>query len=234
MSPAVTLKPSPRRADDDFAHVIAARITNDSSNEPLNVIFCSDIDMISDWFFFERNRGNLDIAFDNVTFVLNAVDELADDETFIELRSRRETLRTLRYVEMQTRELRQKLAKEEKEAEDSMEARLEEARNELQAKVDEIEKSTELDENSKRVQLRQKQEELNRKLELDEQELEREKNSRIRKAGLEMKRKIRSVENKIRAFAYTVPALLPACFGLLFLGLRNLKEQQSINPNRRR
>ena len=234
MSPAVALNPSPRRADDGFAHVIAARITNESKDSPLNVIFCSDIDMISDWFFVERNRGNLDIAFDNVTFVLNAVDELAGDDTFIKLRSRRETLRTLRYVEDQTRELRQKLAKEEKEAEEMMETRLADARAELEAKVEEIENSPDLDENSKRVQMRQKQEELNRKLDLDEQELEREKNARIRKAGLEMKRQIRSVENKVRAFAYTITALLPACFGLLFLGLRNLAEQQSINPNRRR
>lgn len=234
MSPAVNLKPNPPRADDDFAHVIAAHISNTSTESPLNVIFCSDIDMISDWFFFERNRGNLDIEFDNVTFVLNAVDALAGDETFIELRSRRATLRTLKYVESQTRELRQKLGREEKEAEETMDARLDKARAELQAEVDAIEKRDDLDARSKEVQLKQKQEELNRKLELDEQELEREKNARIRRAGLEMKRHIRSVENRVRSFAYTLPALLPACFGLLFLGLRNLAEQQSINPNRRR
>lgn len=234
MSPAVSLKPNPPRADDDYAHVIAAHIQNESSASPLNVIFCSDIDMISDWFFFERSRGNLDIAFDNVTFVLNAVDALADDDTFIDLRSRRASLRTLRYVENQTRELRQKLGKEEKEAEETMDSRLNTARNELQAEVDAIEKREDLDARSKEVQLKQKQEELNRKLELDEQELEREKNARIRKAGLEMKRHIRSVENRVRSFAYTMPAILPACFGLLFLGIRRLAEQQSINPSRRR
>ncbi len=234
MSPAVSLKPNPARRDDDYSHVVAAHIVNESSNSPLNVIFCSDIDMISDWFFFERNRGNLDIAFDNVTFVLNAVDTLAGDQTFIDLRSRRSSLRTLKFVENQTRELRQKLGKEEKDAEVTMENKLNAAREELQAAVDEIEKREDLDARSKDVMLRTRTEELNRKLELDEQELEREKNARIRKAGLEMKRQIRSVENKVRSFAYTLPALLPACFGLLFLGLRNLAENQAINPGRRR
>lgn len=234
MSPAVSLKPNPRRIDDEFAHVIAAHIRNETAESPLNVVYCSDIDMISDWFFFERNRGNLDIEFDNVTFVLNAVDQLAGDSTFIDLRSRRASLRTLTYVENETRGLREKLGKEEKEAEETMKKRLDDARAELQAEVDEIEKRTDLDARSKDTQLKQKTEELNRKLEIDEQELEREKNARIRKAGLEMKRQIRSVENKVRVFAYTFPALLPACLGLLLMGMRNRAEQQSINPNRRR
>lgn len=234
MSPAANLNPNPARRDDDFAHVIAASIRNESKENPLNVIFCADIDLLGDQFFYLRDRGDLDVEFDNVTFVLNAVDALAGDNTFIDLRSRRATLRTLKYVEDETREMRTKLGKEEKEAEETMKKRLEEARAELQAEVDEISKRTDLDDASKQVQLKQKQEELNRKLELDEEELEREKNARIRKAGLEMKRQIRSVENKVRSFAYTLPAMLPICFGLLFLGMRNLAEQQSINPNRRR
>lgn len=234
MSPAANLNMNPSRRDDDYAHVIAAAIKNDSKESPLNVIFCADIDLVGDQFFYLRDRGDLDVEFDNVTFVLNAVDALAADETFIDLRSRRTTPRTLKYVEDQTREMRAKLGKEEKDAEETMKKKLDDARNELQAEVDEIDKRTDLDEASKQVQLKQKQEELNRKLELDEEELERDKNARIRKAGLEMKRQIRSVENKVRSFAYTLPALLPICFGLLFLGLRNLAEQQSINPNRRR
>ncbi len=137
MSPAVSLKPNPVRRDDEFAHVLAAQIRNESTESPLNAVFCADIDMISDWFFFERNRGNLDIEFDNVAFVLNAVDQLAGDATFIDLRSRRASLRTLKYVENETRGLREKLGKEEKEAQETMKTRLDESRKELQAEVDE-------------------------------------------------------------------------------------------------
>ncbi len=228
------LKPNPRRFDDEYAHVIAARIQNESKESPLNVIFCADTDLISDWFFMERNRGNLDIDFDNVSFVLNAVDALAGDDTFIELRSRRAALRTVVYVENQTRELRQTLAKTEKDAEESKDARLKAAREELQKAVDDIRKQEGLDDESRMVQLDQKQEELNRKLELEEAELDRETKARVRKAGLEMKRRVKDIENRARLFAYFAPAVAPICIGLLFLGLRNLAEQQSINPNRRR
>ncbi|MCA9049033.1 MAG: hypothetical protein KDA89_09925, partial [Planctomycetaceae bacterium] len=234
MSPTAQLKPNPKRFDDTYAHVIAAQIKNDSKENPLNVIFCSDIDMISDWFFMERNRGNLDIAFDNVTFVLNAVDALAGEETFIDLRSRRASLRTLQYVENQVRELRRKLNEEEKDADKIMNSRLDDARSELQKEIDAVQKRDDLDPRSKAQLLKQKEEQLNRRLELDEQELEQEKNSRIRKAGLEMKREIRRVENFVRMWAYIAPAVLPICFGLLFLGLRQLSESQSITPDRRR
>ncbi|MGB4738008.1 MAG: Gldg family protein, partial [Fuerstiella sp.] len=63
MSPTAQINPNPKRFNDAYSHVIAAQIKS-TGDKPLNVIFCSDIDMVSDWFFMERNRGNLDIAFD--------------------------------------------------------------------------------------------------------------------------------------------------------------------------
>lgn len=234
MSPSVEVKPNPRRRDDNNSHVIAAMIRNESKDNPLNVIFCSDIDMITDWFFLERNRGMLGVKFDNVTFVLNAVDALAGDETFIPLRSRRASLRTLRFVEDQTSSMRKQLNKEEKDAQDQMDEQLKKAEEELRAEIAKIEENTTLDARSKDVQLRQKEQELNRKLELQKEQLERQLNARVRKSGLEMKREIRRVENTVKIVACILPAILPICFGMLFLGLRNLAEQQSINPNRRK
>jgi ABC-2 type transport system permease protein len=234
MSPSVEVKPNPRRRDDNNSHVIAAQIRNESKDNPLNVIFCSDIDMITDWFFLERNRGMLGVKFDNVTFVLNSVDALAGDETFIPLRSRRASLRTLKFVEDRTSSMRKQLNKEEKEAQDQMDDQLKKAEEELRTEIAKIEENTALDARSKDVQLRQKEQELNRKLELQKEQLERQLNSRVRKSGLEMKREIRRVENTVKIVACIIPAILPICFGMLFLGLRNLAEQQSINPNRRK
>jgi len=234
MSPSVEVKPNPRRRDDNNSHVIAAMIRNESKDNPLNVIFCSDIDMITDWFFLERNRGMLSVKFDNVTFVLNSVDALAGDETFIPLRSRRASLRTLKFVEERTSSMRKQLNKEEKDAQDQMEEQLKKAEEELRAEIVKIEENAQMDARSKDVQLRQKEQELNRKLQLQKEQLERQVNSRVRKSGLEMKREIRRVENTVKIVACIIPAILPICFGMLFLGLRNLAEQQSINPNRRK
>jgi ABC-2 type transport system permease protein len=233
-SQAVQINPSPRRRDDNDSHVIAAQIRNESKETPLNVILCSDIDMITDWFFLERNRGMLGVKFDNVTFVLNAVDSLAGDETFIPLRSRRASLRTLKFVEERTSSMRKNLNKEEKDAQEQMDEQLKKAEEELRAEIKKIEENTALDSRSKDVQLQQKEQQLNRQLELQKEQLERQLNARVRKSGLEMKREIRRVESTVKIVACIVPAILPICFGMLFLGLRNLAEQQSINPNRRK
>ena len=190
--------------------------------------------MITDWFFMERNRGMLDVQFDNVTFVLNAVDALAGDETFIPLRSRRETLRTLQFVESRTSNLRQNLNRQEKEAQAAMDKALETAEKELRDEISRIEKDETLDDRSREVQVSQKEQQLSRQLEVRKEQLERDVNSQIRKSALEMKREVRRVENTVRIVACIVPAILPICFGMLFLGMRNLAEQQSINPNRRK
>ena len=88
----------PNRRVDVANHVIAAKI-NRTDEKQANAIFVTDVDMISDFFFQERTFGNLDFQFDNVTFVLNAVDSLAGVDNFMELRSRRPAHRSLQEVE---------------------------------------------------------------------------------------------------------------------------------------
>ena len=137
-APSVQLRQTPVRVDNKYSHVVAGHITSDSDTTPLNVIFCADIDLLSDWYFSERRQNNFDLKLDNVTFILNAVDSLAGNDQFIKLRSRQAKLRTLEFVEAQTRKLRETLSKEEKEADESMKSKLEEARAELQKEVDTV------------------------------------------------------------------------------------------------
>jgi ABC-2 type transport system permease protein len=104
-TPTVRLADERKYFQDQGGHVIAAHIT--SQKEPkVNVVYVADIDLISDWFFYERNRGESGLLLDNVTFVLNAVDVLADDTSYIDLRKRRPSHRTLQEVEKQNQEFR--------------------------------------------------------------------------------------------------------------------------------
>ncbi len=230
----VQVKPNPDLFPDDFAHVLAAHITNTSADSPLNVVFCADADMIGDQFFLLRNRQFIETEFDNVTFVLNAVDVLAGQGGLIDLRSRRAGLRTLTQMEARTKALRTRLSKEEEDANKAMKDRLDAARKELEDEIAELQKRTDLDARAKDQLITQKEQDLNRQLDLDREELEAEMNNRIRKVALETRQSIRREESKIGMGAYFLPAVLPICFGLLFLGMRNLAEQQSITPDRRR
>ncbi|MFO7901196.1 MAG: Gldg family protein, partial [Pirellulaceae bacterium] len=104
MQMAANPKRNPFRQMDTRVHHLAASITSEEPDAERNAIFVADVDMISDFFFQERNLGNLDMQFDNVTFVLNAVDKLAGDTTFIDLRSRRVRHRTLTRLESRYRQ----------------------------------------------------------------------------------------------------------------------------------
>ena len=234
--PSVDLKQEPnrRKVKTRESYVLAAAIRNESKETPLNVVFCSDADMVTDMFFRIRSQGDLNVEFDNVTFVLNAVDALAGENTFIDLRSRREKLRTLTLIEQKTSAMRGQLTAVEKEGQEKMDERLKKAQDELEAEISKLEENKELDDTSRVVQIQQKQQQLNRKLSVEKEELERQLRAKVRKSELEMNRGIRQVEEQTYYWACFFAVILPGCFGMLFLGLRNLAEQQSINPNRRK
>ncbi|MCA9057274.1 MAG: Gldg family protein [Planctomycetaceae bacterium] len=219
---------------DDKSHTLAAHIVNTSSEHPLNAIFCADVDLVSDIFFDLRRTRGAGVDFDNVTFVLNCVDVLAKDEQFVELRSRRPARRTLEYVEQQTSALQQNVSKVEETAREELEKKIKEAQEVQDKTIADLESQADLDESSRRVQLQQKRAELTRKLERQREELEDDLNGQIRKAGLEMRQEIRRVERRVQLFAWIVPAVLPICCGMLFLGLRRLAESSMVNPSRRR
>jgi ABC-2 type transport system permease protein len=114
------LNPDRRRMIGSTDYILAAHIQGRLKSNPaddkgkdakkaakgaeIDVIVVADIDMISEQFFRMREMGDIaeqgiHFDFDNVTFVLNCLDEVAGDTRFIELRKRRPEYRTLTRIE---------------------------------------------------------------------------------------------------------------------------------------
>ena len=140
-TPTARIKDGRPHFRDQGGHVLAAHLTSEADNPyKLNVVYVADVDLISDWFFVTRNMGELNLNFDNVPFVLNAVDVLAGDNKFLDLRKRRTALRTLTGVEAQTAKFVEERVAMTKVADDDAKQKLKDAQGRFDKKRAEIEK----------------------------------------------------------------------------------------------
>ena len=226
---------NPKRSTDDVAHILAAQITStkDAKGEKINVIYVADTDIISDFFFHLRESKQFNLDLDNVTFVLNAVDQLAGDTAMIDLRNRRPKVRTLTSVESQTKAFNKTATEERKTAADEAKQALKDAKARLEEKVEKIKKDETLDDDSKMQQLMMAQQEESRRLEVEEANINQTKEKKIDESKTKMDRLTREVERSYymrSLFVSPIPAII---LGLLVWLIRKNNEQRDIAPSRR-
>ena len=217
------------------ALVLAAHITADTPENPykLNVVFVTDIDLISDWFFFNRSRGESNLDFDNVTFVLNAVDVLAGDKTFLELRKRRPELRTLTGVERRTAAFVADRIQKTKEADDEAKKLLQKAQHQFDNKRAEIESNPKMSPPEKDELIRRLKEGEERRLDVAKAGIDRQKQQEIDEIKNATERRIRETERQVMAMAVIVPPIPAIVLGIVVLLLRLGRERRYIAPERR-
>ncbi|QEG24695.1 Gldg family protein [Mariniblastus fucicola] len=234
MQSAANPKRNPVRRMDSFAHALAAQVKSTKEGDKLNAIYVADIDMISDFFFQERNLGNLGITFDNVPFVLNAVDSLVGDESFIALRSRRAKHRTLTRVESQKRVFLEEANRAEAKSDADAIAELAKRREELGKRVKEIQENDDLDPIAKAQMLNAAQQAEQQRFSLAEAQIEQRKNDEIRKIRAQTNRQIKSLESGIRSWATWLPAVPAMLMGLVVFFQRTQAEKKNVTESRRR
>lgn len=203
-----------------------------SDEEKLNVVLVSDLDVIGEEFFDLRRRGIENLDFDNVTFVLNCVDQLAGDLSFINLRKRRVTHRTLTRFEDQTREFIKAAAEEAKIAERQADEKLKTAQKRLDERVREIESRKDLDDQTKDIMIANVQEVENRRLVVEKAKIDDEKKAAINESRIESRSNIRKIENRFRFLAILLPPIPSMILGIWVLG-RRLARENAATPSSR-
>jgi ABC-2 type transport system permease protein len=198
----------------------------------LNVVVVSDLDVIGEEFFDLRRRGIENLEFDNVTFVLNCVDELAGDLSFVNLRKRRVKHRTLTKFEEQTQQFIKSAAEEAKVAEREADDKLKSAQKRLNERVSEIESRKDLDDQTKEVMIANVQETENRRLVVEKTKIDDEKRSAINESRMIRQSNIRSIENRFRFLAILLPPLPSMILGIWVLGRRLARENRNTPASR--
>ena len=229
-SPDFVLKRNPGYSIDPAVHAVAAHIKGKEEGDP-NVVFVADIDMITDWFFAQRLQ-NTGLVFDNVPFILNAVDVLAGDDSYLDLRKRRAEQRTLTTVEAQTSVLLQRLREREEEVDQRLEKQLEEQQARFDERRKEIEQNTELSERAREDQLRMALANEQRRLDVFRQDQEKQLEREKKRLSDETQRQVLETENKFWLYAVLIPPIPAIILGLSVLLNRLFRERREIDPER--
>ena len=165
------------------------------------------------------------INFDNVTFLLNAVDRLAGDDSFIALRKRRRVHRTLETVESRTRSYEEGRLEETRRAEQEAEDKLAAAQARLDAAVDELQGRSDLDAQTKRIMIANQERIENRRLTVARSNIEDEKERLIETARGDMEAAVRRIQNTIKLLAVALSPV-PAFLLFLFVSVKRREREQ--------
>lgn len=242
------IPPRRRAAISNQTHVMAARVrrAGESSEEgeskpPRNLIVVADLDLFGDVIYtlYERGGdmdgdGSEDVRFDNVTFLLNAMDSLLGDERFIALRKRKPGFRRLTTVDELTREARKKRDEEIDKANDKADKELDEAKAALTQAVAEISGRTGLDETTKAIMIESAEVAENRRLEAKQKQIEQQKDRAIARTETEHKRHVGEIQDRIRLVAVLLPPVPVLLLGALIFARKRRRERESIPQSRKR
>lgn len=212
-----------------------AKESKPAAEKTIQAIIIADLDMISNTFFqLRRDRPEQYefLDFDNVTFVLNSVDTLVGDDSFIALRQRRLRHRTLETIERQTRAFVKANQDEDKKADDAAREELKLAQERLNKKVDEVRSRKDLDERTKQIMLETQEAVENRRLEATKATIDAKKDRAREQNRGTREVSTRNIHNRFRILAIAVPPLFPLLLGIAVFALRSGRENRGASPNR--
>ena len=215
-----------------------------------NVIYVADIDTLSNFFVRLRNRpivNGISYRFQNMAFVLNIIDELAGDRSYLDLRNRKIRHVTLRVVEQTTEEAMQELYDATQDFEIDMDVAKREITEQVQKKLGPLEEDLRLmDEKRKKGEpidlqayeikkgwLEQRYREQVQNAQRKNEELENERKERLRAIQLDAELKVQKIQRQFKLAAVLIPPIPPLLVGLIVFTRRRLREREGISKARR-
>ena len=210
----------------------------------VNVVLVADTDLMSSRFLAARAKSNgvANWQFDNLTFLLNLLDHLADDDRLIEIRKRQPRHSTLKMINLVTDSARDRFANQKAEFDSvfrSEEAKantaIQEKIKEIQAKLDEAAKNNDIAE-QQRLQAKFRQEALvlQRKRRASLEKLNRMRDSEQKQIERELNQTIISAQNYCKTLAVCLPPIPPMLVGLFVFRKRRKRELEGVIDERLR
>jgi ABC-2 type transport system permease protein len=220
----------------------------------IDVVYVADMDVMFGAFLRIRARPgeDQDIAwqFENVDFLLNTIDVLAGDETFLNIRKRKPRHSTLRLVDEQTELLQENEFDEEMKFEEEYRAEVKKITDELETKRTEAQEKLQTLEDQRRNEgqggvrledLIEAQQALNiqtqlmqQRLENREKQLEAQYEENVKRLRRQTESEVRSIKHWYKGLAVMIPPIPPLLIGLIVFVRRRLREREGVSRSRLR
>ncbi len=217
--------------------------------KPIKAVYVADVDFMTRTFVDIRNRPQIleDIRFQfqNITFVLNAIDVLAGETKYPQVRRHVPTFSTLKLVEEQADLARQieatKRAEFSRNFTDAISKSEEEnakAEREFQDRINKLAADGSIDASKfaelerARTQAMIKAQHTAKRFRAEKDKLQRERDAGIRNARREADDAIAKIQNYYKILAVFIPPIPPLLVGIIVLVSRRLREREGISKNR--
>jgi ABC-2 type transport system permease protein len=185
--------------------------------------------------------------FQNITFVLNVVDELVGETKYPAIRRHVPTYSTLKLVEAQAEEARRLEAEEQSAANAKYNEKVAEvedasakAKRQFKEAVDKLQSEGAIDASKQQELLQRlteyqmKEAQLAKKLEIEQEKLQRERDRNIRDARRRADDAIRKIQNNYKMLAVFIPPIPPLIVGIVVMVSRRVREREGISKSRLR
>jgi len=243
------LNPNRRPRMTRRSYILAAHITGvprvpgaaDGSEAAagINVVVAGDIDMLYSIFFVLRERGSdqneeLDLRFDNVTFVLNALDFLAGDDRFIEIRKRRPVHRTLNKVEARTQGIIDQANREAERFRQEFDLKQADHRQRFDDAIGKLQQRQGIDLKQMAMEIQAAMQANERQMDATLERLERERDQEIQRTERSLALQIRSIQDRFKFGAVLIPPILPIALAITVYAWRRRLEKIGVPEQRSR
>ena len=210
----------------------------------INVVLVADIDWILSPDIYrireaghnEDNPDEIDFKFQNIPFALNIIDSLTGDKdaSFIDLRKRTRTHRTLAKVEEATEEQSKQALKDQADFYTEAKNKIDTAKEEFRKKITDLEGRTDLDPRVKEQLLERERMRLESGLTTQISSLEKDRNKKVKESERELAATIRSVQDRYKLLAVLLPPIPPILLAFFVFFHRRKAEQEGVDTRRLR
>jgi ABC-2 type transport system permease protein len=256
------LNPNPRRISTNQAYVLAAHIEgkvkiapaveaaekkdDEAKGQPdkpkeadVNVVVVADVDLLTRMFFQLREQGNAPEAgvhfdFDNVTFVLNVLDELAGEKSFVDIRSRRPKHRTLARIEERTEKAKEAAASAREEYTQKYDDEEKKEQKAFEDKIAELKQRKNVDQQEMLIEVAMMQRELERQRTIKLEQARTAKENAIKYSETILNEEIGSVQGYYKMWAVLLPPIPPLLVALWVFFTRRAREREGVSRSRLR